>query len=346
MGADHQGVRRAGRLKSRPIMRSVIRSLAALGVLLSGLLALAAPTTLAQSFPDRPVRLIAAFPPGGANDLVARLVAQSLAPRLGQPVVVENRPGSNGNVAGDVVAHAAPDGYTLLVGPSALFDINPHLYAHLSIDPLKDLQPVSTLVSDSLLLVENTGLPPKNFSDFIAYARAAKPPLLYGSIGNGSDHQMAMELLKQQAGIQMVHVPYLGGGPAALGVMAGQVAAMFGGGSVGALVKAGKLRALAISGRKRSPEFPDLPSISQFYPTYDVTLWQGLFAPAKTPLAVVARLHAATNAVLGEPGIAQRLRTASAGEPYVTTPDEFAARIRTDYERYGKVIAASGLRVE
>lgn len=301
---------------------------------------------LAQSYPDRPIRLVAAFPPGGANDLVARLVAQSLSARLGQPVVVENRPGSNGNVAGDFVAHAAPDGYTLLVGPSALFDINPHLYAHMSIDPLKDLLPVATLVSDLLLLVENTALAPKNFADFIAYARRAQPPLLYASIGNGSDHQMAMELLKQQAGIQMIYVPYLGGGPAALGVMAGQVAAMFGGGSVGALVKAGKLRALAISGRKRSPEFPDLPSIAEFYPAYEVTLWQGLFAPAKTPPEIVARLRSQTNAVLGERAIADRLRTASAGEPYITTPEEFAARLRADYERYGKVIAASGLRVE
>lgn len=312
---------------------------ATLGVLL-------ATPTLAQSFPDRPIRLIAAFPPGGANDLVARLLAQSLSARIGQPVVVENRPGSNGNVAGDYVAHAAPDGYVLLVGPSALFDINPHLYARMSIDPLRDLLPVATLVSDSLLLVENTALPPKSFTDFITYARQAKPPLLYGSIGNGSDHQLAMELLKQQAGIEMVHVPYLGGGPAAIGVMAGQVAAMFGGGSVGALVKAGKLRALAVSGHERSPEFPDLPSISQYYPAYDVTLWQGLFAPAGTPPVVVARLRSETNAVLQEPAIAEKLRAASAGEPLITTADEFAARIRADYERNGKIIASSGLRVE
>lgn len=326
-------------------MPSLLRAAAAtLGALLALLAASAA--TLAQSYPDRPVRLVAAFPPGGANDLVARLVGQSLSARLGQPVVVENRPGSNGNVAGDFVARAPPDGDTLLVGPSALFDINPHLYAHMTIDPLTALAPVATLVSDSLLLVENTALAPKNFTDFIAYARQANPPLLYASIGNGSDHQMAMELLKQQAGIQLIHVPYLGGGPAAIGVMAGQVAAMFGGGSVGALVKAGKLRALAISGRKRSPQFPDLPSISQYYPSHDVTLWQGLFAPAKTPPAIVARLRSATNAVLGEPAIADRLRTASAGEPYITTPEEFAARIRADYERYGKVIADSGLRIE
>jgi tripartite-type tricarboxylate transporter receptor subunit TctC len=343
MGADHQGVRRAGGLTNLAMLSRRGAAAAVFGAVLARS---AAGAALAQTFPDRPVRLIAAFPPGGANDLLARLLAQSLSPRLGRPVVVENRPGSNGNLAGDFVAHAAPDGYTLLVGPSALFDINPHLYAHMSIDPLNDLLPVATLVSDSLLLVENTALPPKNFADFIAYARAANPPLLYGSIGNGSDHQMAMELLKQQAGIQMIHVPYLGGGPAAIGVMAGQVAAMFGGGSVGALVKAGKLRALAISGRTRSPEFPDLPSIAEFYPSYDVTLWQGLFAPAKTPPQIVARLRAEVDAALRERAIADKLRTASAGAPYITTPEQFAARIRADYERYGKVIAASGLRVE
>jgi tripartite-type tricarboxylate transporter receptor subunit TctC len=305
-----------------------------------------APATLAQSYPERPIRLVAEFPPGGANDLVARLVGQSLSARVGQPVVVENRPGSNGNVAGDFVAHAAPDGYTLLVGSGALFDINPHIYAHMPLDPLKDLVPVATLVSDSLLLVENTALEPKTFAEFIAYARRAKPPLLYASIGNGSDHHLAMELLKQQAGIEMTHVPYLGGGPAAIGVMAGQVAATVGGGSVASLVQAGKLRALAISGRKPLPLFPDLPSIAQFYPDYDVTLWQGLFAPAKTSPAILARLRAETVAVMGEPAVEEKLRASGAGEPYFTTPEEFAARIRADYDRYGKVIADNKLRVE
>jgi tripartite-type tricarboxylate transporter receptor subunit TctC len=306
----------------------------------------AAPATLAQSYPERPIRLVAEFPPGGANDLVARLVGQSLSSRVGQPVVVENRPGSNGNVAGDFVAHAAPDGYTLLVGSGALFDINPHIYARMPLDPLKDLVPVATLVSDSLLLVENAALEPKTFTAFIAYARAAKPPLLYASIGNGSDHHLAMELLKQQAGIEMTHVPYLGGCPAAIGVMAGQVAATFGGGSVASLVQASKLRALAVSGRKPLPLFPDLPSIAQFYPDYDVTLWQGLFAPAKTSPAILARLRAETVAVMGEPAIEEKLRASSAGEPYFTTPEEFAARIRADYDRYGKVIADNKLRLE
>ena len=311
-----------------------------------GLIVLVAAPAFAQTYPDRPLRLLVAFPPGGAADLVARLVGQSLSAGLGQPVVVENRPGSNGNFAGELTAHAAADGYTLLVGSSSFFSVNPHLYANMSIDPFKDLMPIATLVSNALLLTENPAAEPKTFPDFIAYARRAKPPLLYASIGNGSEHHLAMELLKQQAGIEMTHVPYRGGGPAAIGVMGGEVTAMFGGGSVATLVKSGKLRALAISGRKRSAEFPDLPSISEFYPNYEVTLWQGLFGPVGLPPPVVARLRAETNKVLAEPGIAQKLAAAGAGEPYVTTPEEMTARLHADYDRYGKVIQASGLRVE
>ncbi|HTP92042.1 MAG TPA: tripartite tricarboxylate transporter substrate binding protein [Xanthobacteraceae bacterium] len=311
-----------------------------------GFIVLVAAPAFAQTYPDRPLRLLVAFPPGGAADLVARLVGQSLSARLGQPVVVENRPGSNGNFAGELTAHAAADGYTLLVGSSSFFSVNPHLYANMSIDPFKDLMPIATLVSNALLLTENPAAEPKTFPDFIAYARRAKPPLLYASIGNGSEHHLAMELLKQQAGIEMTHVPYRGGGPAAIGVMGGEVTAMFGGGSVATLVKSGKLRALAISGRKRSAEFPDLPSISEFYPNYEVTLWQGLFGPVGLPPPVVARLRAETNKVLAEPGIAQKLAAAGAGEPYVTTPEEMTARLHADYDRYGKVIQASGLRVE
>ena len=305
-----------------------------------------ATAAVAQPYPNRPIRLFVSFPPGGAADLVARVIGQPLGVRLGQPVVVENRPGSNGNIAGDLVAHAPPDGYTLLLGPSGLFGINPHLYAKLSIDPLNDLLPVASLVSNALLLTESPKLAPTTFQAFIEYARQANPPLFYASIGNGSEHHLAMELLKQQAGIHLTHVPYRGGGPAAIGVIGGEVAAMFGGGSVAPLVQSGQLRGLAISGRKRSPALPDLPSISEFYPSYDVTLWQGLFAPVGTAPEIIARLRTEANAVLALPEVAAKLAAAGSGEPYITSPDEFAARIRVDYERYGKVVKDSGLRVE
>jgi tripartite-type tricarboxylate transporter receptor subunit TctC len=307
---------------------------------------LLATLALAQPYPDRPVRLLVSFPPGGAADLVGRLIAQSLTVRLGQPVVVENRPGSNGNIAADVVAHSAADGYTLLLTSGSLYTVNPHLYTKMSLDPFKDLLPVASLVSDELLLTENIGLEPKNFKDFIAYARRAQPPLLYGSIGNGSEHHLAMELLKAAAGIQMTHVPYRGGGPAAMGVMGGEVAAMFGGGSVTPLVQAGKLRALAISGRKRSQLFPNLPSIAEFYPDYEVTIWQVVSAPAGTAPGIVARLRSEINAAIAQADFAEKLAKAGAGEPYRTTPQEMAARLRAEDARYGQVLSGSGLKVE
>jgi tripartite-type tricarboxylate transporter receptor subunit TctC len=300
----------------------------------------------AQTYPNRPIRLLVVYPPGGAGDLVARAVGQPLAARLGQPVVVENRPGANGNLAGELVAGANPDGHTLLMGPSALFGINPHLYAKMAIDPLKDLLPVASLVQNALLLAANPKLGPVNFRDFVDFARRAKSPLFYASIGNGSEHHLAMEMLKQTAGIDLTHVPYKGGGPAALGVMSGDVAVMFGGGSVASLVQSGELRGLATSGRRRSPALPDLPSISEFYPDYEVTLWQGLLAPVGTRPEIVARLRSEVNAILAQPEVMDKLAAAGSGDPYISTQAEFAARIRSDYDRYGKVIHAIGLHVE
>jgi tripartite-type tricarboxylate transporter receptor subunit TctC len=323
-------------------------------LVLAALLAVLATAAAAQPYPARPIRLLVSFPPGGASDIVARLLGQPLAARLGQPVVVENRPGSNGNL---LAARATPDGYTLLLGPSALFGINPHLYAKMPIDPLKDLSPVASLVSNELILAANPSLgsvkdssvkdvPVKELRDFIVLARRTQPPLFYGSIGTGSEHHLAMELLKQRAGVDLIHVPYRGGGPAAIGVMAGDVAAMFGGGSVAPLVQAGKLRGLAVSGPRRSPVLPELPAISEFYPGYEVTLWQGLFAPVGTPEPIMARLRSEANAILAQGAFAEKLATAGSGDPYVTTPADFAARIRGDHARYGKLIKDTGVTVD
>ena len=188
------------------------------------------------------------------------------------------------------------------------------------------------------VVVENSG--------FIALARDARPPLFYASIGNGSEHHLAMELLKQQAGIDLVHVPYRGGGPAAIGVMAGDVAAMFGGGSVAPLIQGGKLKGLAVSGQRRSRLLPDLPPIADVYPGYEVTIWQGLFAPVGTPLAIVARLREEVNAILAQSEVVDKLAAAGSGDPYVTTLADFVARIRSDHARYGKLIKDIGLAVD
>jgi tripartite-type tricarboxylate transporter receptor subunit TctC len=300
----------------------------------------------AETYPTRPVRLYVAFPPGGAADIVARLLAQSLSPRLGQPVVVENKPGSGGNIVGELIARATPDGYSLLVGPDNLFTINPHLFGKMSFDPLKDIVPVATVQTNQLVLAVNPKVPAADFKAFIALAQRSDPPLFYASIGNGSLHHIAMEMLKEEAGIKLTHVPYRGGGPAGIAVLAGDVAAMFGGGSLFPMVSSGQLRGLAVSSRKRSTEFPDLPSISEFYPNYEATIWQGLFAPAGTPADIIDRLRRETTAVLESADFAEKLAKTGSGEPYITTLDELDARIRRDFERFGRIVKAAGVQVQ
>jgi tripartite-type tricarboxylate transporter receptor subunit TctC len=317
-------------------------------ILLAGwaLAALAAPAA-AQTYPSRPIKLVVSFPPGGASDLIGRVIGAALSERLGQPIVVENRPGANGNTAGEAAARATPDGYTLLLGPSALFAINPHLYARMPIDPLKDLLPVASLVENELVLAANPTLTAgMDFRGFVDLARKSQPPLFYASIGNGSEHHLSMELLKRAAGIDLTHVPYKGGGPAALGVIAGNTAAMFGGGSVVPLIKSGQLHALAVTGARRSKVLPDLPAIAEVYPGYEVTLWQGLFAPVGTPDAVVERLRREAAIVRVLPDVAQKIAAAGAGEPWVATDAEFVAQIRADNEKFGKVIETIGAKIQ
>jgi tripartite-type tricarboxylate transporter receptor subunit TctC len=312
-------------------------------VVIAALLALPA---MAETYPARPVRLYVAFPPGGAADIVARLLAQSLATRLGQPVVVENKPGSGGNIVGELIARAAPDGYSLLVGPDNLFTINPHLFGKMSFDPLKDIVPIATVQTNQLVLAVNPKVPAADFKSFIALAQRTDPPLFYASIGNGSLHHIAMEMLKEEAGIKLTHVPYRGGGPAGVALLAGDVAAGFGGGSLFPMVSSGQLRGLAVSSRKRSTEFPDLPSISEFYPKYEATIWQGLFAPAGTPPDIIDKLRRDTTAVIESADFAEKLAKTGSGEPYITTLDELDARIRRDFERFGRIVKAAGVQVQ
>jgi len=307
--------------------------------------ALLVPPAAAENYPTRPIRLYVAFPPGGAADIVARLVAQPLSARLGQPVVVENKPGSGGNIAGELIAHAAPDGYSLLIGPDNLFTINPHLFSKMSFDPLKDIVPIATVQSNALVLAINAKVPASDFKEFIALANRSDPPLFYASIGNGSMHHLAMEMLKQEAGIKLTHVPYRGGGPAGIAVLAGDVAGMFGGGSVFPMVTSGQLRGLAVSSRKRSTELRELPSISEFYPNYEATIWQGLFAPAGAPRDVIDKVRKEVGAILESRDFADKLAKTGSGEPYITSLDEFKARIHRDFERYGQIVRAAGVQV-
>jgi tripartite-type tricarboxylate transporter receptor subunit TctC len=304
-----------------------------------------ATSPLAQ-YPSRPVRIVVTIPPGGAPDLTARIVGEKLAAGLGAPVVIENRPGSNGNIAAELVAKSPPDGHMLLLGADSLLTINPHVYSRMPIDVQRDLVPVASLVSNMFVLSVNPSLPVATFQEFIEYARKANPPLHYASGGNGSQHQFMMEALKQRAGINLVHVPYKGGAPATTATVAGEVAAMFAGTSTAPQIKAGRLRALAVTGAKRSHLFPELPAIGEVYPGYEMTIWLGLFAPAGAPEPVLARLREEVAKALAADDVKEKLNNAGGLQAFPTSPPEFAALIRSDYDKYGKLVRDIGVRID
>jgi tripartite-type tricarboxylate transporter receptor subunit TctC len=285
-------------------------------------------------------------PPGGATDTLARVFAPKLGDALGQPVIVDNRPGSNGNVASEAAAKAAPDGHTLYLAADAQIVIGPHLYARMPIDTLKDLEPVASLVNTQMVLSVSPALPVKNLQEFIDYAKRTTPPLPYASIGNGSQHHLVMEMLKSRAGIDLLHVPYKGGGPATVAILGGEVMAMFGGNSVAGHIKSGKLRALAVAGRSRSSAYPDLPRLADLYPDLEVTPWLGVFAPIGVPPGVLAKLRGETNRLLGDAAFREQIRNVGGLEPYITTPEEFAALIRAEHAKYGQVVRATGVKID
>jgi tripartite-type tricarboxylate transporter receptor subunit TctC len=319
-----------------------MKNLRALLLLIVSLCALPA---LAQ-YPARPVRIVVTIPPGGAPDIAARIVGQKLSEAFGQPVVIENRPGANGNTAAEALAKSPPDGYTLLLGADSLIVINPHLYSRMPIDTQKDLTPVASLVSNQFVLSVNPALPVKTLPEFIEYAKRANPPLHYASGGNGSQHQLTMEMLKQRAGIDMVHVPYRGGAPATTATVAGEVAAMFAGTSTAPQIRAGRLRALAVAGAKRSFAFPDLPTISEFYPGFENSIWLGLFGPAGMSEEVLNKLRTEIRRALENADVRDKLHGAGSLEPLITTPEEFVALIHRDYEKYGKLIRQVGVKAD
>ena len=311
----------------------------------AALLCLAAAAAHAQ-YPSRPIRLLVPNPPGGATDTLARLVAPKLSDALGQPLVVDNRSGSNGNLASELAAKAPPDGYTLYLAADAQIVIGPHLYPSMPVDPLRDLSPVATLVSTQMMLVMRPDLPAANLEQFIALAKKTVPPLPYASIGNGSQHHLVMEMLKARAGIDLLHVPFKGGGPAMTALLGGQVAAMFGGNSVSGQIRAGKVRALATAGKKRSSAFPEVPTLSETFPGLEVTPWLALFAPAGVPAAVLDKVRHETGRLLANEEMRGRIRQLGGLEPYVTTPEEFAALLRAEYARYGEIIKSVGAKVD
>jgi tripartite-type tricarboxylate transporter receptor subunit TctC len=297
-------------------------------------------------YPTRAIRLLVPNPPGGATDTLARVYAPKLGEALGQPVIVDNRPGSNGNVASEAAAKAAPDGYTLYLAADAQIVIGPHLYARMPIDTLKDLEPIASLVSTQMVLCVSPALPIANFTEFIQYARRANPPLAYASIGNGSQHHLVMEMLKARAGIDLLHVPFKGGGPATVAILGGEVMAMFGGNSVAGHIKSGKLRALAVAGKNRSSNYPELPRLAEFYPDLEVTPWLALFGPVGVPAPILARVRAETARLLADEDFRSRIRNLGGLEPYVTTPEALSALIRAEHAKYAQVVKAAGAKID
>ncbi|MEO7728682.1 MAG: tripartite tricarboxylate transporter substrate binding protein [Burkholderiales bacterium] len=311
------------------------------------LLLAAAGAVCAEAYPNRPIRFIVPFAPGGSTDTLARTIGLKLGEALGQQVVVDNRSGGNGNIGTDIVAHAVPDGYTILLGYIANLAIGPSLYAKLPFDPVKDFAPVTQLAVAPNILVVHPSVPVKNFREFIAYAKANPAKINFASAAVASPGHLAGELLNIAAGIHMQHVPYKGSGQAVIDLLGGQVQAMVSGmSSVMVHIKAGRLRPLAVTGAQRSPAVPELPTIAESgFPKFEATAWYGVLAPAGTPKTIVTRLHDEIVRVLKMPDVKERLEYVGF-ELVGGTPEAFAAYIKTEIKKWQPVVKASGVKPE
>ena len=309
-----------------------------------------APLTLATAalaFPDRPVRVVVPFPPGGSNDVIARLLAQKLSELWGKSVIVENHAGGGGNVGTEGVARAAPDGHTLLLAAPGPLVVNQSLYSKLSFDPTKDFAPVGLIASVPIVLAVNPSVKANSVAELIALAKAQPGKLNFGSSGNGSTNHLAGELFKSLAGIDIVHIPYRGAAPAMNDLIAGHIPMMFDNmPAVRPQADGGKIRVLAVAGSTRSKVFPNLPTMVEAgVPGFDATAWFGLVAPAKTPADVLEVLATSTAKVLKDPDIAKKFADLGA-EPGTVTGAAFGQFLKTEADKWGKVVKASGARVD
>ena len=301
----------------------------------------------AQAYPTKPVRLVVPFPPGGSTDIVARIVAQKLGERIGQPVLVENRGGAGGTIGTEAVAKAAPDGYTLGFASTSTHAVAPAVYAKLGYDPIKDFAPISLVAVTPYLLVVNPKVEVKTLKEFVAYVKPRPGKFNYASAGTGSTTHLAMEMLKSSAGLYILHIPYNGNGPAGTAVIAGDVEFLFG--SLPALLphaKSGRVRPIAVGTPKRSPSLPDVPTVAESgFPGFDASLWLAIMAPAGTPAAVISRLNKETVAVVTSPETAQALDKAGA-EPVTSTPAELTKMVRDGVQKYAAAVKRAGVKLE
>lgn len=308
--------------------------------------AVALPPADAQNYPARPIRVVVPFPPGGAADIVARVLAQKLTELWGQQAVVENRSGAGGMIGASLVARAAPDGYTLLISSSSSQAINPHLTRKPLYDPLRDFASVILIGTSPNVLVVHPSVPARSVKELIALAKGSPGEINYASTGNGTLSHLTGELFKLQAGINMVHVPYKGGAPAAIDLVAGQVSVLFAAfPTVAGQVRAGRLRALAVTSTRRASVAPDLPTVAETLPGFESIQWWGLYAPTATPAEIVGKLNAGMQEVLRHAEVKERL-AADAAEPVGGTPQELAAFLKADYDRWGKVVKQAGVLID
>ena len=292
----------------------------------------------AQTWPTKPLKIVVNFPPGGAADQIARSVAAPLQTALGQNVVVENRAGSGGNIGGDVVAKSPPNGYTLLMSSGGMVSVNPHIYPKMPFDPAKDLVPVAAAARVLVFLVLRTESPSKDFKAFLADLKANPGQRSFGSPGNGSSPHLATEMMKAQTGTFAVHVPYRGAAPALTDLLGGQLDFLFDPGIAIPHIKAGKLRLLAVGSPKRSPLFPDVPTLDELgLKGFDADTVFGFYAPTGTPAAVITRLNTEINRILATPALKERI-SALGGVPAPMSPAEFAAKAAEDSKRFGAII--------
>ncbi len=316
---------------------------------LTATLAILAPhgAAAADAYPAKPVRFVVAFPPGGGTDIIARSIAQKLAERIAQQVVVDNRPGAGGNIGTDMVAKSAPDGYTLLMGSAGPLAINASLFGKMPFDPIKDLAPVTLAASTPNVLVVHPALRAATLKELIALAKARPGEINFASSGHGTPAHLAGELFNLMAGVKMVHVPYKGAAPALADLLGGQVQIMFST-MPPALphVRDGKLRALAVTSAKRSPAAPELPTVDETaLPGFEANTWHGVVVPAGTPGAIVARLNREIVAILHLPDVVERFSSQGA-EALGSTPEEFAAYIKSETLKWAKVVRDSGAKAE
>jgi tripartite-type tricarboxylate transporter receptor subunit TctC len=315
-------------------------------LLLGAAAALAAGAAGAQSYPAKPVRLVVNFPPGGAADILARALATSLAASLGQPVVVENRPGANGNIGADAVAKGDKDGHTLLLSSGGAITVNPFLYSKMPLDPERDLVPVAAVARVLVYLLVHPSVPVNTVPEFIAFAKANPGKLAYGSAGAGSSPHLAGEMFTRRAGIQATHVPYRGAAPALTDLLAGQVQFMFDPGPGLRHAKEGKLKLLAVGSLRRAPQWPEVPTLAEVgMPGFDADTVFAVYAPAGTPAAVVERLHREINKALADKRVLEAI-DGIGGQPTPMSRAELIEHQERDRARFGAFIREAGIRVE